>query len=703
MPPFPETRLRQAGVSAARVTQLRAQYDTMSPPQQDQLRALVASRSDEVLRRTYDPGGIPTDAGASVADVVADPALLTAVQTAILTAHDTDTERETFIPSRLTDAALRASLPSVDSVADAFRSLPAVDVQIFTANGTWTKPANATGRVRVQLVSGGGGGGSGRRGAAATARVGGGGGGGGAVQIAEFDVTDLTDTVPVTVGAGGAGGAVVAVDDTNGANGGGGSPSTFGGYLVTGSSGGGSGGQSGAGGGGGFAASPALMSGNTGASASTTGAVGPAGGGSASGGRGGGAGGGISTANAASNGGAGGASGGLNSPAGGVVGGATPGAGVAVPAKAALPGTGGGGGAASITTAAQAGAVGGTYGSGGGGGGASLNGFASGAGGRGGNGVVIVTVPVRTTPYLLPRVAPGIPANGTTMLAAQTNNSTTDLAQFLTDTAQPSVASWNKFTTGNGTFTAAIADAANIGGAVLGIAWGFAGTTATGQAGIAAGEWDTYITARANELRDYGRPVFLRLNWEMQGNWYEWSPFDLSNNVRPGNTPADYVAAWRRVVGIFRQLAPNAAFVWCPHLWAPVQPAGATNAPADWYPGDDVVDWVATNLYVNAAAWDFVLDGAGWGANQIAAFATAHGKPMQICEWAVEDATNDDPLFVTRFADWVDAHPVVKLLQYFSFDHHGDGGNDYRLTNYPASKAAYRARFTNAPRYRSSY
>jgi lysophospholipase L1-like esterase len=108
VPPFPDNRLRQAGISAARVAQLRAQYDAMSPPQQDTFRGIVGSRSDEVLRRTYDPGGIPT-APTTPADVVADPALLTAVQTAILTAHDTDTERETFVPARLSQTALGAA------------------------------------------------------------------------------------------------------------------------------------------------------------------------------------------------------------------------------------------------------------------------------------------------------------------------------------------------------------------------------------------------------------------------------------------------------------------------------------------------------------------------------------------------------------------------------------------------------------------
>jgi hypothetical protein len=63
VPSFPDTRLRQAGISAARVAQLLAQYNAMTPPQQAQFRGIVASRPDEVLRRTYDPGGVPPTPG----------------------------------------------------------------------------------------------------------------------------------------------------------------------------------------------------------------------------------------------------------------------------------------------------------------------------------------------------------------------------------------------------------------------------------------------------------------------------------------------------------------------------------------------------------------------------------------------------------------------------------------------------------------
>lgn len=265
-----------------------------------------------------------------------------------------------------------------------------VDVQAFTASGTWTKLPGAK-NVRVDLVAGGGGGGSGRRGAAGTVRTGGAGGGGGGLTSRLFPASALTDTVAVTVGAGGTGGAAITANDTGGASGTVGGVTSFGAYArATGGGAGGAGGTGAATGGGG---ATGTSSGGAGSGSSATGAA-PSNASSPSGGPGGGgAGGGITTGDVPSAGSAGASVvtvSGLGQGAGGAVD-SSAGAATASPAGSAIPGPGGGGGGASITTAGGAGTAGAIYGAGGGGGGASLNGNNSGAGGDGAPGMVLVT------------------------------------------------------------------------------------------------------------------------------------------------------------------------------------------------------------------------------------------------------------------------------------------------------------------------
>src|SRR4051794_24835890 len=82
----------------------------LADPRMNQL--VNAGLADLVPNPGGSPPSLPTPTSASVSQVVGDPALLVAVQAALLAAHDTDTEREAFTPSRLSDTALRAALGS---------------------------------------------------------------------------------------------------------------------------------------------------------------------------------------------------------------------------------------------------------------------------------------------------------------------------------------------------------------------------------------------------------------------------------------------------------------------------------------------------------------------------------------------------------------------------------------------------------------
>lgn len=294
---------------------------------------------------------------------------------------------------------LRVQLIYSGTTWNTFFSSPQVDIQIFTASGTWYKPQRAY-SYEVLLIGGGGGGGSGRCDIAGTARFGGAGGSGGALVVGRGLAAFLAATESVTVGAGGAGGAGRNTVNNGNAGTTGGS-TLYGPYLAV-------GGNPGTGG----TSSSSTAGANTGfrsgtypnfgtalnaGGAGSLGSNGTAGPGSAANAlpTGGGGGGGLDTSNVQRAGGSGGEIGASLWPltinfggTGGVAGG---GAGGNGNPTAYYAGTGGGGGGSSSALASGVGGNGGNFGAGGGGGGASYDTLFSGAGGNGAPGFVIVT------------------------------------------------------------------------------------------------------------------------------------------------------------------------------------------------------------------------------------------------------------------------------------------------------------------------
>lgn len=111
-------------------------------------------------------------------------------------------------------------------------------------------------------------------------------------------------------------------------------------------------------------------------------------------------------------------------------------------------------------------------------------------------------------------------------------------------------------------------------------------------ANIINGEFDSYIDAFADKCKSFNGPVIIRFLHEFEGDWYPWS---ITHN---GNDPNTYITAYRKVVDRFRARgANNVKWMWCVN--SDYSPYESFNWFVNAYPGDDYVDYVATDIYNN--------------------------------------------------------------------------------------------------------
>ena len=174
---------------------------------------------------------------------------------------------------------------------------------------------------------------------------------------------------------------------------------------------------------------------------------------------------------------------------------------------------------------------------------------------------------------------------------------------------------------------------------------------------IASGAYDATIRARARAAKAFGHRFMLIYTHEAK----------IYNQA-----PADFVAAWRRVVTIFRQeRAWNVVWVWTmtAHLFQP----GGKN-PDHYYPGNSYVDWIAADAYNwYGSTW---IQGVPWRSFEkiltpFYNWAKGRGKPLAVPEYgSLEDWTSPDPLKRAQwFADvgtTLKKWPEMKAISYFN-------------------------------------
>lgn len=198
------------------------------------------------------------------------------------------------------------------------------------------------------------------------------------------------------------------------------------------------------------------------------------------------------------------------------------------------------------------------------------------------------------------------------------------------------------------------------------VSWGGTDTRA-----IAAGQYDDLIRQRARAVKRLRKPILLMWRGEM----------DRPNLRAQIWSPADYVTAWRHIRTIFDQVgARNVGWVWCP-----LANGFASGRSQPYYPGDNQVDWLCTDVYPER---DDVRP-----FSQVAApflkWARGHHKPIVIGEYGADAGDPRAQLAWVRGA-WrtITGTPAIKAATYF------DGNDTTAHTPYRYSLRQNRAALT---------
>ena len=204
-------------------------------------------------------------------------------------------------------------------------------------------------------------------------------------------------------------------------------------------------------------------------------------------------------------------------------------------------------------------------------------------------------------------------------------------------------------------------------------------------------EDDAYLRAFARDAARARVPIFLRWASEMNGPWIAWH-----------KDPVQYIEKFRLVSQVMREEAPNVAMVWTPF-------AEPQRLIAQFYPGDEWVDWIGMNIYsvyvnngdVKRPAYDkdpvdwlrFLYENYPNKPIHISEFASTFrckGSNMDTVEFGIEK--------MNRFYNAIkDEFPRVKSVNWFVWDTitGKKTNNNYSFLTDTRALAAYRKVVSN--------
>lgn len=243
-------------------------------------------------------------------------------------------------------------------------------------------------------------------------------------------------------------------------------------------------------------------------------------------------------------------------------------------------------------------------------------------------------------------------------------------------------------------------------------------TTPTTVSEIANGaEHDPYLRHMATEafeiLSAKNRRLIIRLGHEMNIDHFPWGAGPTwENNPDITIKQADFIAAWRKIHGLFAAAGANeyVEWCWCPNMQGPVLP-GATDF-ADWYPGDTYVDWLGLDGY----NWGASKQGMGWyspaqmfgpyirsdgtssdNLNKLMACDSTDSKSIIIAEIGCHarasetDLNGEKEQWFRDFRDYFKTAPEAARVKGIAYSHYDADGARWDVNEPPEALSSYQA------------
>ena len=194
----------------------------------------------------------------------------------------------------------------------------------------------------------------------------------------------------------------------------------------------------------------------------------------------------------------------------------------------------------------------------------------------------------------------------------------------------------------------------------------------TPVSGIAAGDYDHYLTRYAKAVARFRLPIAIGFGHEMNGDWYPWGYHHA--------TPAAFIAAWRRMHDTFtRAHATNVTWVWTINRYSSQQ---AVSPARWWWPGSAYVTWVGINGKYGTPTSSFASV-FGHSLAKLRAFAD---KPVLLSEAGVTRSPAQPAQIRDMFHAITHTPRVIGMVWFNMLA----GNGDWRLARNPAADAAFR-------------